>query len=157
MIDICTTGAQLSLERMKAFARTPYGIFLHTALTANIGIIILVAFFATALSPTALKILLPAIIGFNSAVAGFNIMNKGGVDFPWQKFCLTAMAVILGVTGCFTLFLLYPWEPLLNKGLCFSSGGSALILTFFGAWLANKSKNLNQKNALPTEEERLPE
>lgn len=148
MIEICTTGAQLSLEKLRAFARTPLGIFLHSALTASTGIIILVAFFAMALSPNALKIMLPAIIGFNCAVAGYNIIDKGGIDFPRKKSCLTAMAAILAITGCLALFLLYPWEPLFDKGRCLSSSGSALVLTFLGAWLAAKSKNLNQKKRI---------
>ncbi len=157
MIDICITGAQLSLERMKALARTPLGIFLHTAFTANVGIIILMVFFAMVVSPTALKILLPGIIGFNSAMAGFNIINKGGILFPWKKFCLIAMAAILGVTGCLAFFVLYPWEPVFDKGRCLASGGSALALMFLGAWLATTSTHLNKTNASTTEEERLPE
>ena len=153
MIDMCTTRAQLSLEWIKAFTRTPFGIFLHSALTAVVGIIILMAFFAMALSPTALKILVPAIIGFNAAVAGYNIIDKGGVRYPWKKTCLTLMALILAITGCLALFLLYPWDATLNIGRYLFSGTTALALTFFGAWLAAKSKKLNQENALPTDEE----
>ena len=153
MIDICNAGAQVSLEKIKSFTRRPIGIFLHTALLGTIGIIILVAFLAMALSPTALKYLLPAIIGFNGAIAGYNIIDKGGNHYPWKKTCLTAMAAILASTGCLALFLLYPWDATLNIGRYIFSGGAALALTFLGAWLAAKSKKLNHANALPTDEE----
>ena len=129
------------------------GIFLYTALTSSIGVIILLAFFAMAVSPAALEILLPVIVSFNSAIAGYTLIDKGGVQLPGKKVYLIAMATTLGIAGCLALFLLYPWEPLLDGGRYLSSGMSALAMIFFGAWIATKSKKLNQKNALTTDEE----
>jgi len=153
MIDICNAGAQVSLEKIKSFARKPIGIFLHSALTASVGIIILLVFFAMALSPTALKIMLPVIIGFNCAIAGYNIIDKGGIRYPLKKTCLAAMAIILAATGCFALLLLYPWDATPDVRQYLISGCTAMAMTFFGAWLAAKNKNLNQTNTLLTNEE----
>jgi hypothetical protein len=157
MIDICSAGAEVSLNRLKLIARKPIGIFLYAAVTGSIGVVILVVFFAMVISPFTLAILLPAIIGFNGAVAGYNIIDKGGIQYPWKKSCLAITAAILALTGVLSLSLLYPWDAALNAGRYLFSGGAALALTFFGSWLAVKNKELNQTTAPPTEEERLPE
>jgi hypothetical protein len=153
MIDICNAGAQVSLDKIKSFTKKPIGILLHTVLTGVVGIIILIAFLAMALSPAALKILLPAIIGFNGAIVGYNLINRGGSRFPWKKTCLAITAMTLAITGCLALFLLYPWSATLDISRYLFSGGMALATTFSGAWLATKSEKLNQANALLTDEE----
>ena len=144
MIDICTTGARVSVERFKELRRTPLGIFLQAALSSCAGIVILLVFLAMIFSPAALQIMLAPIIGFNAAISGYSLLEKGGRSIRAEKLRLLSMAVVLSVTGYLALFLMHPWMGFMNSSSVLIYGGTALAATFFGAWLATKNKNVNK-------------
>jgi len=144
MIDICTTGARVSVERFKELRRTPLGIFLQAALSGSAGIVILLVFLAMIFSPAALQIMLAPIIGFNAAISGYSLLEKGGRNIRAERLRLIVMAVLLGITGYLALFLLHPWLGFMHSVGVLTYGGSALAATFLGAWLATKNKNLNK-------------
>lgn len=144
MIDICTAGARVSVERLKNLSRTPFGVFLQAALSSCAGIVILLVFLGMIFSPAALQIMLAPIIGFNTAISGYSLLEKGGRSIRAEKLRLIAMAVLLSVTGCLALFLMHPWLEFKNSLILLTYGGSALAATFFGAWLATKNKKLNK-------------
>lgn len=140
MIDICTNGAKNMMDRIKQFSSAPTGIFLYSLLTAIVGVIILLAFFSMIFTGSVLTVLLPIIVGFNSAAGGYGFVDKTASDTPHQKLVLFGIAVLLTITGCFFITLFNPWEPLLDGWRSLISFTSALFSTFFGGWLAVKNK-----------------
>ncbi len=140
MIDICTNGAKHTMDRIKQFSSSPSGIFLYSLVTGIVGIIILLTFFSMLFAGSILTVLLPVIVGFNSAAGGYGFVDKRGSDTPYQKLPLFSIAVLLALTGCFLITLFNPWEPLLDGWRYLISTTTALFSTFFGAWLAVKTR-----------------
>ncbi|MEA3547003.1 MAG: hypothetical protein U9R66_05005 [Thermodesulfobacteriota bacterium] len=142
MLDTCVDGARVAVENIKRAAASPLGIFVSAALSGMIGIVILVAFFSMIFSGSTLLVILPVIISFNAAASGYGIVDKGGEDFPRLKVSLIVISGLLAATGCFAIIVFFPWEAT-TIGLHFCIGSlAALSFSFFGAWLATKSKNM---------------
>jgi hypothetical protein len=137
-------GAQLTVEKIKQFIASPAGVFLYTVITGIIGIIILLAFLSMVLAPSVLPAALPVIIAFNCATGGYSLTDKSKTRQSLQKIPLGLIAVILTVAGCSALIIFCPWESIFEARRYLISGSSALIFTFFGAWIAAKSKSLNR-------------
>lgn len=125
---------------IKQLSSSPAGIFLYSLVTGIVGVIILLGFFSMLISATVLNVLLPVIIAFNSAASGYGFVDKRGSTTPYQKIPLFAIAVLLTLTGCFCITFFNPWEPLLNGWQYLISATAALFSTFFGAWLAVKTR-----------------
>ncbi|MGB3212812.1 MAG: hypothetical protein WBB19_19080 [Desulforhopalus sp.] len=123
--------------------KSPLGVFLYGALTGVIGIAILLLFFSMVLSPSLLLFILPFIVAFNGAAGGYSLTDRVESGFPYQKLTLVCLAALLTVTGCSLITLFVPWEPLMDGGRYIISGLSTLVSTFFGSWIAAKSKGLN--------------
>ena len=146
MIDICTTGAQVMMEKLKQFMASPLGVFLYALVTGMVGIIILLAFLSMVVSPSVLPMILPGIIAFNAAAGGYSLVEKNEGETGFPKIALVAIAGLLTITGCSVLTLFCPWEPLVDGIRYLVSILSALVFTFFGAWIAGKSKSLNRSS-----------
>lgn len=140
MIDICTSGAKHTMDRIKQYSSSPTGIFLYSLVTGIVGIIILLTFFSMLFAGSMLTLILPVIVGFNSAAGGYGFVDKRGSDTPYQKLPLFGIAVLLAITGCFFITFIIPWEPLLDGWRYLITTTSALFSTFFGAWLAVKTR-----------------
>ena len=143
MLDICIDSARVVTENLKQAFASPWGIFLGAALSGMIGIVILLAFSFTLFSESALSVLLPFIIAFNAASSGFYLVDKGGHHFPRLRISLIVIAALLTGAGCFTMTVLLPWESVTAGPGILISGLSALIFSFFGAWIGSKSKNMD--------------
>lgn len=137
MIDICFDGARVVVERWKRFLLSPLGIYLYSSTTGAVGIAILLLFFSMVLSPAALLILLPCIIAFNGATAGYGLLNKCS-SFPRPAIALASVALLLAIAGCAVIAVLQPWEPVIDGLRSLLAILFALSGTFFGAWIANK-------------------
>lgn len=146
MIDICTTGAQVMMEKLKQFMASPFGLFLYSLVTGVVGIIILLAFLSMVLSPSVLPLILPGIIAFNAAAGGYSIIEKYQGAFPFGKLTLFAIALVLTAAGCTILTFFCPWEPLFDVYRYLVAGLAALVFTFIGAWIGSKSKSLNRSS-----------
>ena len=146
MIDICTTGAQVMMEKLKQFMASPLGVFLYALVTGMVGIIILLAFLSMVVSPSVLPMILPGIIAFNAAAGGYSLVEKNKGEAGVPKIALVAIAGLLTITGCSVLTLFCPWEPLVDGIRYLVSILAALVFTFFGAWIAGKSKSLNRSS-----------
>jgi hypothetical protein len=144
MLEICINGAQEVMERLKQFMKSPIGVFLSAALTGVVGIVLLLAFLSMVFSPSSLLLILPGIIGFNGAAGGYSLTDKTEGAFPHRKIALICLATLLTATGCSVITLFCPWEPLVDGGRYLISGVSTLIFTFFGSWIADKSKSLKR-------------
>lgn len=140
MIEICQNGVKNTMGRIKQFTTSPTGIFLYSLVTGAMGIIILLTFFSMLFTSSALTILLPVIVAFNSAAGGYGFVDKTASNIPNQKLVLFSIAVLLTLTGCFFINLFNPWEPLLDGWRYLVSFASALFSTFFGGWLAVKNR-----------------
>ncbi len=146
MFDLCLHGAREIVEKLKYFMTSPIGIFLYTVVAGVVGIVILLAFFSMVVSASSLSIILPCIIAFNAAAGGYSLVEKREEHFPIGKLAIISLAALFTVTGCSVITLFCPWEPLLDGGRYLISGLSALIFTYFGTWIACKSKNLNKSS-----------
>lgn len=146
MIDISTTGAQVMMEKLKQFMASPMGVFLYALVTGMVGIIILLAFLSMVLAPSVIPVILPGIVAFNAAAGGYSLVEKQKGEPRLPKIALVAIAALLTITGCSAVTLFCPWEPLLDGVRYLVSTLSALVFTFFGAWIASKSKSLNRSS-----------
>ncbi len=144
MIEICINGAQGTMEKLKNFMASPTGLFLSAFVTGLVGIVLLLAFLSMVIAPSALLLILPGIIAFNGAAGGYSLTEKTEGAFPKKKIALSCLAALLTVTGCSVITLFCPWEPLLDGGRYLISGLSTLTFTFFGSWIADKSKSLKR-------------
>lgn len=139
MIDICIDGARVAVERWKRFFLSPLGIYLYSLATGAIGIAILLLFFSMVLSPAALLMLLPCIIAFNGATAGYGLLDKCS-SFPRPAIALASVAILLAIIGCAVIAVLQPWEPVIDGLRSLLALLLALAGTFFGAWIAKKKQ-----------------
>jgi len=136
-----TFSAIYLVEKMKSLLRTPTGVFVHTAVTSLGGVVVLLLFLASVLSPPALLFALPVILAFNGAAGGFGLADKEEY-FPYQKTGRLALAGLLTVAGCTGIVLLCPWEPLFDLSRYLISGAATLVSVLFGGWIAKKNKAL---------------
>lgn len=143
MIDMCFDGARVVVERWKQFLLSPVGVYLYSVVTGGLGIIILLVFLSMVLSPGALLILFPFIIAFNSASAGYGLVDKCSA-FPRRKTALVTIAALCAATGCLAVTVLFPWEPLFDAVRYGLAAGASLTGVFFGAWIGGKNKKLHQ-------------
>lgn len=146
MLGTTVNRTKSIVGNIKQIFASPLGIFIYAALSGMIGIVILLAFFSLFLSGSTLALIQPAIIAFNAANSGYCTVSKGGENLPRFRISLIAITVLLTLTGYFSIPVFSPWESISN-GMChLISGLSALIFSFFGAWIAIKSKKLNKKS-----------
>lgn len=141
MVDTYEGAARVIVETVKNFFKSPVGIFLYAVSTAIVGVVILLAFLSMMVSPSNLPWTLPVLISFNAAGGGYGLAEKWG-NYPMKNLALLNLAVILTVAGGTIITLFCPWEPLLDINRYLISGGTSLIFTFFGAWIAAKSQQL---------------
>ncbi|MBM9604994.1 hypothetical protein [Desulfopila inferna] len=144
MIEMGISAAQTTVEKMKHFAASPLGIFFYAAVPGMVGIIILLGFMAAVIFPSDLPNTLPFIIAFNSAASGYGLVDKGGDNYPGKRPTLFIIALVMTVTGCSAITIFCPWESLVEGERYFICASSAIIFTFFGAWLGSKSKKLSK-------------
>lgn len=138
-----TFSALYIVEKIKGFFKTPVGVFLYAVTTSVAGVLILLMFLSTVLSPSALFYILPAIVAFNAAAGGYGLADKKEV-FVYQKTGLFVLAAFVALTGNLATSLFFPWEPLLAVERLSVSIAAALVAVAFGAWIARKSKTMNQ-------------
>lgn len=146
MIDECYNGARYTVDKIKEFTASPLGVLLYSLVTGVIGIIILLGFISLVLSPSALTPILPVIIAFNGAASGYSLIDRGTINFPHRKSVLVLIAALLTITGCSVITLFCPWEPLFHPTRYLIVGLSTTVFTFFGAWIAVKSNNMNRSS-----------
>lgn len=146
MLDLCTTGAQITVERIKSFMASGVGVYLWSLVTGMIGILILFLFVSMVLSPSVTLLLLPAIVAFNGAGSGYALTDKYKGDYSHRHFALISQALLLTLFGCVAIVFFCPWEPLFDTGRLLISAAAALIFTFAGNWIAQKSKKLHRSS-----------
>ena len=147
MLDVYMEGVRYCLERIKQAAASSPGIFLYAALSGMIGIVILLAFFSMLLSGSSLLLMLQVIISFNAAASGYYLVDKGGANFPLMKTSLVVISGLMALTGCFSLVVFLPWESITDSVRFLVSGLLALCFSFFGAWIAVRSKRLRSASS----------
>lgn len=146
MIEIYSSGARYTVEKLKQFSLSPFGLFLYAVTVSVFGILILLMFMATFVQTAALPMAVPVVVGFNAALCGFNLSNRATVEVPCKNLQLFLLASCLCLTGCFVITLFCPWESFLDGRRIAISGLAALSLTYLGSWIAIKSKNINRSN-----------
>jgi len=144
MLNICVDNARVTMENLKQVLACPLGIFLYAALSGMVGIVILLVFFSMVFAESALPVAFPFIISFNAATSGFYLVDKGGLRFPYLRISLVVLSGMLTVTGCISIAVLLPWESMMDGTRYIVSGLSALVFSFFGAWIGSKSKNMDR-------------
>ncbi len=142
-MDTSLNGAQTVVDTLKQFMASPIGIFLYATVTGVVGVLILLFFLSMIMGPNGLLLVLPAIVGFNSAASAFSLKDRNKTGSP-HTFTYIATAALITLTGCIAILLFCPWEGLFDANRYFQSGLSALLFTFVGAWIAGKAKNLNR-------------
>ncbi len=115
------------------------GIFLYSCCQGIGGIIVLLFSAAMLYSPTILPLALPLIAGFNSAVAGYVLLERKEQTLSSQKYLLAAISVILSCSGSLLLVFFCPWESLLDPVNHIHSVIVSLPLAFLGGWIGVKS------------------
>lgn len=139
-----TSGAQVTVEKIKQVFATPLGAFFYALVTGAVGIVILLGFLSMFVSAAALPMALPALIAFNSAAGGYSLTEKNATEKGAGLPTLLLMAILLTIAGCSAIILFCPWESLLDINRLLLCAIAALISTFLGAWIARKNKNLNR-------------
>ena len=117
------------------------GSVLYVSATGVVGVILLLGFFSLFLVPFALIYLLPLIIGFNGAVSGYNLADKGVGSHLIS--CLIALLFALSGGIFLRLFCSWIFTAEWLSYLLFSVGGSfitAWISIVIGSWIFKKNR-----------------
>ncbi len=146
MLDFYVDSARVAIENVKKAFATPFGIFVYSAATGMMGVVILMFFFSMLLSGSSLAMALPVILAFNGACCGYGIIDRGGADFPRLTMALIVISLLLLATGYVVLGLLVPWESFTGGIRLFISGCLVVGFSFFGTWIARKNKKLQDKS-----------
>jgi hypothetical protein len=144
MIDTYTSGVESMQEKIKQFMASSTGIFCYASITGILGILLLLSFLSMVFSASDLPLILPLLIAFNSAAGGYSLVDKSQKPFPRKYVALAAISLLLTLTGCWLITLFCPWESLLEPVRLVISGSLAIIACLFGAWIGNKSKEINR-------------
>ncbi len=137
MMDICINGARVAVHRWNLFLHSPVGVYLSSLLTGAVGIAILLLFFAMILSADVVTLLLPLIVGFNSASSGFALIDRS-TGSGRKRFPLLTIALLLTAIGLTGNTLLFPWIDSVQPFLWIIVLTFAIVAAFTGAWLAEK-------------------
>ncbi|RUM36296.1 MAG: hypothetical protein DSY57_05825 [Desulfobulbus sp.] len=146
MLDFYVDSARVAIENIKKAFATPMGVFVYSAVTGMIGVVILLFFFSMLLAGSSLATALPAILAFNGACCGYGIVDRGGTDFPRLTMVLVIISLLLLATGYAALGLLVPWESFTGGIRLLISGCLVVGFSFFGTWIARKNKKLQTKS-----------
>ncbi|PID71616.1 MAG: hypothetical protein CSB34_06595 [Desulfobulbus propionicus] len=138
MIDVCMDGARVAVEKWRQFLLSPVGVYLYSMITGMGGIILLLVFFSMVLFPGGVLTLLPLIIAFNGASAGYGLMDKSAQDGS-KIIALFAVGTSLFATGLVTALVLFPWETMLDTSHLVLNFGAALAGVYCGGWIAIKN------------------
>ncbi len=144
MLNIYVDNARVAVENLKRSFASPPGVFIYAALSGMGGVVIILTFLSMILAESSLSLLLPVIISFNAANSGFYLVDRGGRSFPHLRICLLVISGLLVAAGCFFLTVLLPWESMADGIRYLISGLSALIFSFFGAWIGSKKTNMDR-------------
>ncbi len=142
MLDFYVDSARVALENVKKAFATPFGIFVYSAATGMMGVIILLFFFSMLLSGSSLAMALSVILAFNGACCGYGIVDRGGMDFPRLTMALVVISLLLLATGYIALGLLVPWESFTGSIRLLISGSLVIGFSFLGTWIARKNKKI---------------
>lgn len=142
MITSRATG-QGVFSLFEKFGSSTVGIFLYCCCQGMGGIIILLFFISLIYSQTILPLGLPLIAGFNSAAAGFALVERRKQTLHELKFQLITIGTIIGISGPLFLVLFCPWESLTDPINHIQSIGLSVPLTFLGAWIGVQSSRNN--------------
>lgn len=146
MLDFYVDTARVAMENIKKAFATPFGVFVYSAATGMMGVIILLFFFSMLFSGSTLAMTLPLILSFNAATCGYGIVDKGGPDFPHLILGLFVISLLLIIAGYSALVLLVPWESFAGTTRWLISGALVFLFSFFGAWIGRKNKNMKDKS-----------
>ncbi len=130
-------------DGIKTFMASSLGVFLYATITGVVGVVILLFFLSMFIAPSGLLLVLPAVVGFNSAATAFSLADKSRAA-PFHKAVYWLSAACITLAGCTTILLFCPWEELFDGTRYFLSGTSALLFTALGAWIAGKSNSLQE-------------
>ncbi len=129
------------LTGLRNCIHSPLGSYISTLFTGVLGIVLLLTFFSTILSPAITLLTLPMVVSFNCAMCGYSITEKRTKRNNLPRIPLLNVAAILTIVGCSIVTLFYPWEPLMDGMRYLITGSCAVVFSFFGSWIAIKNKH----------------
>jgi hypothetical protein len=144
MIDVCMTGAKVTVSRFQQFLHSPVGSFLYSIVTGSIGNMVLLMFLSTILGVTSLVMVLPFIALFNAAISSYSLLDRCHY-FTYPKSGVLSVSTVIALSACLSILFFCPWESLFELkrySLVFSL---SLIGGVIGGWLATKKKQINEK------------
>jgi len=116
------------LESIFEICSTAYGKLVYSVLVGTVGVVILVAFFNMAVTPTDSIKFLPVIIAFNAALTGYMVLEKTGTFFQHKWL----VAVIAGVAATLLAFFALNTLFLHITGLFLINAPQLLIILVIG-------------------------
>lgn len=128
-----------TVETASIKSSSSLSIYLYSISQSTGGIVVLFIFVSLVFSTAILPLGLPLIVGFNSAAAGFAIIERTKESISSVKYQLVFVGIFLGMAGSVLLFFFCPWESPLDLTNLSSAVFSALILIFVGAWIGARS------------------
>lgn len=134
----CQTQPLTNFEKL---ARSGPVIFAYSCIQGIGGVAVLLFFISLFYSPVILPLGLPLLIAFNSAAAGFALIERKKEPLFSQKLELTAVGIIVAVGSTLLLPFFCPWESPLDPVNHIQSIVISLPLTFLGGWIAVLSHN----------------
>jgi hypothetical protein len=134
---------QLFSDSLMKMGTTRFGQTLGRIAVGSIGVLILAGFLATFLTPRAVETLFPAIIGFNTALTGYSVIDKTRDAFKHKRWVAMGAGAVVALLGTLATNLLF-WQMgrvapiglgklwiLFIVGILTSWLGSALAVKYF--------------------------
>ena len=123
------------------------GKILYSILIGTVGAIILVVFLTGILPPAAIESVLPFIIGFNTALTGYMVIEKTKNDFTRKRTLAmgVGIAVVLATAISINLmFLQWTGFNLVGPESLLILLPVGIVTSILGGMLATKYFNLNE-------------
>lgn len=128
-------------------AASLYARVVHSILAGIAGAMILILFFSGLMAADAVSLLLPWIIGFNGAMAGFMLVDKTRGRLSHRHVFTTGsgLLLVIGVFILTNLFFQYSWgTALIAQTDLLILVPVGVVLSGLGGSLAVKYDNLNR-------------
>lgn len=130
----------------KLFSSLP-AKFIYSILVGIVGALIVTFFLSFLMFEETLLKIMPLVLGFNTAMTGYSLIDKTEDRLPWRSICVVSacLLVVLPVCLLFNQFNQFASITLSQSMIYGLIGG---VCSSSGSWLAMKSRNLQQKKHL---------
>ena len=134
--------AKLSINILNRLTASVPGAFAYSILAGVFGALILIIFLDGVLAFESLMKLIPWILGFNTALTGYSLVEKTRERLTYKRLYAIGSGGIVVILVCLLLTLAFDFGALVTIPQLAIYGLIGIVFSGFGAWVSIKQHQL---------------